>query len=115
MRIALGMLGCLGVFCLTWLAMPLVAQEKGKASKEAKALGADFVYPGAEKLTTAANPALEGPGIFSVKYTTADGSGKVVAWYRKKLGIQAVPFCHINKEDPDARQIPAGDTVCRHG
>jgi hypothetical protein len=64
--------------------------------KETKALGDDFVYPGAEKLVTAASPAWEGPGIFSAKYTATDGSGKVVAWYRKKLGIQAGEGIKIN-------------------
>jgi hypothetical protein len=96
MRIALAMLGCFGLICLALLSVPLAADDKGKAAKEAKAFGADFVYPGAEKLTTAASPATEGPGISSAKYTTADGSGKVVAWYRKKLGIQAVDGIKIN-------------------
>ena len=95
MRIALAMLGCFGV-CLAWLSVPLVAQEKEKAVKEAKAFGEDFVYPGAKQLTTEASPALEGPGIFSAKYTSADDSGKVVAWYRKKLGVQAVEGIKIN-------------------
>jgi hypothetical protein len=78
------------------LPLPLPAQEKEKAAKEAKGLADDFVYPGAENLTTAASPAAEGPGIFSAKYTSSDGWGKVVAWYRKKLGIQGGEGMFIN-------------------
>jgi hypothetical protein len=88
MRIALAALVVFGLICLLWPSGPVPAQEKGKGVQEVKGLADDFVYPGAKKLTTAATPAGEGPGISSAKYTTPDGWGKVVAWYRKKLGGQ---------------------------
>jgi hypothetical protein len=90
------MLGCFGFICLAWLSVPLPAEEKGKAAQEAKALADDFVYPGAENLTTAASPAAEGPGIFSAKYTSQDSWGKVVTWYRRKLGLQMGEGLSIN-------------------
>jgi hypothetical protein len=88
MRIALAALVVFGLICLLWPSGPVPAQEKAKAVQEAKGLADDFVYPGAEKLTTATTPAAEGHGILSAKYTTPDGWGKVVTWYRKKLGGQ---------------------------
>jgi hypothetical protein len=88
MRIALVALVVLGLICLLWPSGLLPGQEKGKAAQEAKGLADPFVYPGAEKLTPASTPTGDGPGIFSAKYTTPDGWAKVVAWYRKQLGIQ---------------------------
>jgi hypothetical protein len=88
MRMALAMLGCFGLIGLVGLTVPLPGQEKGKTDKDSKTLADEFTYPGAEKLTTAARPTAEGPGIFSAKYTSADGWGKVAAFYRKKLGLK---------------------------
>jgi hypothetical protein len=78
-----------GLICFLWSGL-VPGQEKDKAAQEVKGLADPFVYPGAAKLTTAATPAREGPGIFSAKYTTPDGWGKVVAWYRNKLGMTQV-------------------------
>ena len=88
MRIALAAPVGFGLICLAWPTGLVPAQDKGKAAQQPKGLADDFVYPGAEKLTTAATPGGDGPGIFSAKYTTADKWGKVVAWYRTKLESQ---------------------------
>ena len=88
MRIAFAAFGFLGLGCLLGLSALLPAQEKAKTVQEAKGLADEFLYPGAEKLTTAATPTGDGQGIFGAKYTTPDSWGKVVTWYRKKLGSQ---------------------------
>jgi len=111
MRTACAIFACAAVIGLACLSAPLPAQEKGKADKELNPLADDFIYPGAEKLTTAASPGSDGPGIFSAKYTSPDNWGKVAQWYRKKLGLQMGEGLGINKvNEPGIRASVLDDS-----
>jgi hypothetical protein len=110
MRATVAVLGLVGLLFLRPAAAP-ASGEKPQAGKGAKELAADFIYPGAERLATAASPADEGPGIFAAKYTTPDGPEKVLAWYRKQMGIPPGEGIGVNPGNrPGVRQAWLNDS-----